>query len=107
MNLTDLKSRIDIIDVLEKLGARFEERSWAGWDDEFPVYCPFCEDIDSRKPAGRANVLKNLYFCFNCGVGGDIISITQEHIKRADRLPATFNDAVSWLTETFGVDDAA
>ena len=109
MGVQELKKRIDILDVLEESGARFE--MWQvygknpGWDDEVCVFCPFCEDRDSRKPAGRANILKQLYFCFNCGAGGDVISVAQRHLTSEEGLAPPFSTVVSWLQETFGVED--
>lgn len=66
-----MNDETDILKVLDFFGARYSEwGSWISYNDEIEVYCPFCEDKDSRKPAGRVNVLKNVYFCFACGAGG-------------------------------------
>ena len=61
-----------ITEVLDLFGARWGSNDQFGysWGDEIEVFCPFCEDRESRKPAGRVNVLKNVYFCFSCGAGG-------------------------------------
>lgn len=60
---------VDILEVLDFFGVRYVKWGWT-YSDEIEVFCPFCEDKDSRRPAGRVNVLKNVYFCFNCGAGG-------------------------------------
>jgi len=101
-----LKARISITDVLVKVGARVAEVGLM--DEEVKVYCPFCEDAASRRPAGRANELKGVYHCWFCGFGGDIISIAREHLfQEAKKDPTwgaygvSFNDAVAWLLENF------
>jgi DNA primase len=91
--IDDLKARTNIVTVLEKLGARTQFSK--GWDDEVYVYCPFCEDATSSKPAGRANPLKGLYFCFSCGFGADVIKLVQEHEGME------FGEAIAYLEELF------
>lgn len=91
----DLKKRIDIIEVLSELGAKFE---WpAGWDEEVKVFCPFCEDRDSNRPAGSAHPIKQVYHCFSCGVGGDIVSLAAYHLGE----DVTFKQVLDWLDGTF------
>jgi hypothetical protein len=59
----------DILEVLEFFGATFPEGVFV-IGEEVEYYCPFCADATSHRPAGRANVLKNVCHCFACGVGG-------------------------------------
>ncbi len=102
-----LKARIDILDVLKKFGAKM--RIGAAWDDEVAVFCPFCEDGQSHKPAARANNLKGLYYCYHCGFGGDIISLVQRHLddqkgESTDlwgSYTSSFEDTLAWLEENF------
>jgi len=99
-----LKSRVDIVDLLFKIGGS------GGWaqpnfaDEEVQVFCPFCEDRHSHKPAGRANELKQLYFCFNCGTGGDVIHLARRHLTDTRGEEVTFGDTLAWLEETFPED---
>jgi DNA primase len=113
MNTIELKARIDIIEVLLKAGARVP--STDDWGDmEVKVFCPFCEDLNSHKPAGRANPVKGLYHCFNCHFGGDIIDIAKRVIDEDDggeydevfgTYSATYDQAVDWLVENFPDED--
>ncbi len=94
-----LKQEVDILQVLEYIGARFG--GGAVWEDELGVFCPFCEDRDSRRAAGRANIIKQLYHCFNCDVGGDVITLVKVYQS------CDFDTAVQWLIDTFGVGDVS
>lgn len=71
-----IRARSDILQILEEAGGRIQ--MGRSWEDEVQVFCPFCEDAASKKPAGRANTLKGLYFCFSCGFGGDAIKLIRE-----------------------------
>lgn len=87
-----VKARVDVANVLEALGARFDIET-GGWDDEDRFYCPFCADLGSNKPAGRANSLTGLWFCFACGSGGDIFTA----VKLARGVD--FNEALQWVLD--------
>jgi DNA primase len=91
------KARVKIVDVLERLGARFPVDDWgsAAWDDETSFYCPFCDDLGSHKAAGRANELKGLWHCFACGSGGDIFNA----VKQARAV--SFDEALQWVLDQF------
>lgn len=96
------KDSVDILDVLVKAGARIgnanARHGW--WDDEVSVFCPFCEDFASRRPAGRANTTKQLYHCWACGFGGDVITIARKYLATPDDLDgkAPMSVATEWLT---------
>jgi len=91
--IDDVRARADLLEVLEEMGARWQIGQ--NWDTETMVFCPFCDDKDSKKPAGRANQLKGLYFCFNCGTGGDVIKLVQIDLELG------FDDALDWLDKKF------
>ncbi len=97
-DIKELKRKADILSVLERVGARTGYPGQA-WVEEIYVYCPFCEDRDSSKPAGRANIVKQLYHCFNCGFGGDSITLAKQYTG------GDFRQAVAWLEDEFGVED--
>ena len=101
-DVKELKARIDITELLLELGARVEFPD--SWDDEIRVYCPFCSDRDSNKPAGRASQLKQVYHCFACGIGGDIISLAGQHL--GDGADITFKQILEWLDGTFPAEQA-
>jgi DNA primase len=99
-----LKARVSILDVLLQVGGRIQTKAF-NFDDEVPVWCPFCSDHDSRKPAGRANDVKGVYHCFACGFGGDVIDIARRYLGEDDEAwgayPASFETAIEWLEKTF------
>jgi hypothetical protein len=105
-DLRDLKARVDILDVLDKIGARTEMGE--SYDDEVKVWCPFCEDADSHDPAASASPLKGLYFCYACGFGGTIIDVARQAIRKEGPVDSVFGSygpsigqAVAWLEENF------
>ena len=65
----------DILEVLDFFGAEYAGGDHHWFADEVEVYCPFCEDAHSHRPAGRVNPLKNVYYCFACGAGGGPASL--------------------------------
>lgn len=92
--VTETKARVNVTHVLERLGARFPI-TYASWDDETQFFCPFCDDLASERPAGRANEMKGLWHCFACGSGGDIFNA----VRQARNVP--FDEALQWVIEEF------
>ena len=84
-----VKAAADILDVvgartqLRKAGARYTGR------------CPFHEE---RTPSFSVNAVDKLYYCFGCGVGGDVISFVKE-TENTD-----FSGAIEWLADRFRVE---
>jgi len=108
-DLRDLKARANILDVLDRIGARTKMPE--SWDDEVPVWCPFCADAGSNKPAARANPLKGLYFCYACGFGGDVISVVRRYLERDGYgvwgTYSAFDVAVKWLEQYYPAEEEA
>ena len=83
-----VKASADFVDVvsartqLRKSGARYSGR------------CPF---HDERTPSFSVNPVDKLYYCFGCGVKGDLITFVRE----TEGLD--FVGAVEWLGERFRV----
>lgn len=94
----ETKARVKVADVLDRLGAQFYAESYAAWDDEVRFYCPFCEDLDSDKPAGRANDMKGVWHCFACNAGGDIFTAVQK------ARGVGFDEALQWVLDQFPVE---
>lgn len=101
-----LKARIDILDLLKIVGARIDGEELY-FDQEVRVYCPFCSDANSRKPAGRANPVKGLYHCWACGFGGDIIDVARQFLSEDESgdlfgsYAVPFDVVVQWLEGKF------
>src|ERR671935_1788105 len=87
-SVEEVKAAADIVAVisartpLRKAGARFIGR------------CPFHEE---RTPSFSVNPQDNLYYCFGCGAGGDLITFVRE----TENLD--FAGAIEWLAERTGV----
>lgn len=92
-DLNALRARISVLDVLEKANAVFTADG--AFDEEVPFFCPFCDDVGSTKPAGRANPLKGLWHCWACNRGGDVITAVMEW------KGGSFTDALTWLLVEF------
>ena len=88
MTLKELKDSSDIIDVvskhvsLKKNGANFK------------ALCPFHSE---KTPSFIVSPDKQIYHCFGCGRGGDVIKFLMEVNN------VSFNEAVMHLAETMGV----
>ena len=88
-SLERVKQAADIVEVisahtdLRRQGAR-----WVG-------LCPF---HDERTPSFSVDAQENLYHCFGCGVGGDVIKFIEEK----DGLG--FAEAVELLADRYGVE---
>jgi DNA primase len=87
-SIRDLKSRVNIVDVvsavvtLRKAGASFKG------------LCPFHNE---KTPSFHVSPDRGMYKCFGCGKGGDIISFTME----TEHL--TFSEAAETLARRFNV----
>lgn len=88
-----LKDEIPMYDVLDEIGAKMY--SPVPLAQQVGVWCPFCHDRDSEHPGASINTLKDLYYCFVCGFGGDIITVAMEYNHQS------FEDACKWLTANF------
>lgn len=102
-SLADLKARVPIVELLELAGARFPH-SWAAVNDETPYFCPWCNDRDSRNPAGSAHILKNVFHCWTCNRGGSVIDAAIYHLEENGE-PAEVADAVRFLQTRWPGDD--
>ncbi len=86
--LEDIKSRVDIVDFisgyvqLKKAG-----QNWKG-------LCPFHSE---KTPSFTVNQAKQIFHCFGCGTGGDIITFVSKH----DNL--SFHESVNLLAKRAGI----
>lgn len=76
-----------ILDVVRRLGLGVPESTYGR---EHVVRCPFHDDED---PSLTLNAAENLWYCFPCGEGGDVIRLVE------DVREVQFHAAVKWIAE--------
>ncbi len=86
--IDDLKSHADIVQVVqERVPLRRSGTAWKG-------LCPFHGE---KTPSFQVHGERGFFYCFGCGVGGDVIKF----IELFDKVP--FPDAVRQLAGRFGL----
>lgn len=86
--LEEIKSRIDIIDFISGyVQLKKSGQNWKG-------LCPFHQE---KTPSFTVNQSKQIFHCFGCGEGGDVITFLLKH----DRL--SFHEAVTMLAKKAGI----
>jgi DNA primase len=86
--LEDIKSRIDIIDFISGyVQLKKSGQNWKG-------LCPFHQE---KTPSFTVSQSKQIFHCFGCGAGGDVITFLLKH----DRL--SFHEAVTMLAKKAGI----
>jgi len=90
-DITLIKSRVSILDVIGNDVALSRRGSnWVG-------LCPFHEE---KTPSFTISPTKELYHCFGCGAGGDLVNYVQRH----DAL--TYPQAIAALASRAGIQPA-
>ena len=67
---SEIKSKLDIVEVGEFYGLQLDKHN--------KCVCPF---HDEKTPSFSISKSKQMYYCFGCGVGGDVISLTEKLLK--------------------------
>lgn len=86
--IEEIKSRIDIIDFISD----YVQLKKAG--QNYKGLCPFHPE---KIPSFMVSPSKQIFHCFGCGIGGDIISFLMKH----DNL--SFNEAKKYIAEKAGI----
>ena len=81
---------LPIFDVCSKLGITLKGKGKL-------TKRTLCWHHNDTHPSMRVNKEKNLYKCFVCGEGGDVIKLVQEHEN------LVFREACDWLVKEFNV----
>ena len=86
--LEDIKSRIDIVDFISGyVQLKKSGQNWKG-------LCPFHQE---KTPSFMVSQSKQIFHCFGCGAGGDVITFLLKH----DSL--SFHEAVTMLAQKAGI----
>ena len=86
--IDEVRSANDIVDVIsERIPVKRTGRS-------FKALCPFHEE---KTPSFNINQERQIYHCFGCGVGGNVISFVMEYDKIG------FIDALKLLADRAGI----
>ncbi|UCE79420.1 MAG: DNA primase [Nitrospiraceae bacterium] len=86
--LDDIKSKIDIVDVIsDYVHLKKAGQNWKG-------LCPFHTE---KTPSFTVSPSRQRFHCFGCGVGGDVIQFITEHEKYS------FKEALDVLAKRAGI----
>ncbi len=87
--LEEIKSKIDIVDfVSDYVQLKKSGQNYKG-------LCPFHSE---KTPSFMVSHAKQIFHCFGCGVGGDVISFLMKH----DNL--SFNEATRYIAKKAGIE---
>lgn len=102
IKIDQVKDRVLIPDYINKIVK--QEMPWyftdytIDFDNRPYIKCPLHgEDT----PSFRYYEETNTFFCFGCGVGGDVIKLHREFVDRINNEKVNFNDAVEFLFDAF------
>src|SRR3972149_7330557 len=87
--LEEIKTRIDIVDFISE----YVQVKKSG--QNFKALCPFHSE---KTPSFMVNPSKQIFHCFGCGVGGDVVSFLMKH----ENIP--FNEALHNIAKKAGID---
>ena len=87
--IEEIRSRNDIVDVIS---------SYIKLQKKGSSYFGLCPFHNEKSPSFSVSRSKQMYYCFGCGVGGNVITFIMEYEN------FTFSEAVRYLAERAGID---
>ena len=87
--IDEIRSRSDIVEVISECGIALRP---AGRD--FKALCPFHNE---KTPSFTVSVQKQIFYCFGCQTGGNIVSFVQKHEGKS------FIETIEWLAERVNI----
>ncbi len=87
--IDEILRRSDIVEVISECGVSLRA---AGRD--FKALCPFHTE---KTPSFSVSVQKQIFYCFGCQTGGNVISFIQKHEGKS------FIEAIAWLAERLNI----
>lgn len=88
--IDEILSRSDIVEVISECGVSLRA---AGRD--FKALCPFHTE---KTPSFSVSVQKQIFYCFGCQTGGNVISFLQKHEGKS------FIEAIEWLADRLNIE---
>ncbi|MBW2653639.1 MAG: helicase [Deltaproteobacteria bacterium] len=86
--ITEIKNAADIVDIIsETVDLKLAGKDYIG-------SCPF---HDEKTPSFTVSCVKQMYYCFGCGTGGDVI----EFLVKKNNI--SFLDAAKQLADRYGI----
>ncbi len=86
--LEEIKSKVDIVDFISD----YAQLKKSG--QNYKALCPFHSE---KTPSFMVSPTKQIFHCFGCGVGGDVVSFLMKH----DNI--SFNEAVRYISKKAGI----
>ena len=87
--IEEIRSRNDIVDVIS---------SYIKLQKKGSSYFGLCPFHNEKSPSFSVSRSKQMYYCFGCGVGGNVITFIMEYEN------FTFSEAVRFLAERAGIE---
>ena len=88
--IDEIRSRSDIVEVISECGVVLRP---AGRD--YKGLCPF---HDEKTPSFTVSLQKQMFYCFGCQTGGNVISFVQKHEGK------NFIETLEWLAGRLNID---
>ena len=88
--IDEIRSRSDIVEVISECGVALRA---AGRD--YKGLCPF---HDEKTPSFTVSPQKQMFYCFGCQTGGNVISFVQKHEGK------NFIETLEWLAGRLNID---
>jgi DNA primase len=86
--LEEIKSRVDIVNLISRyVGLKKSGQNWKG-------LCPFHSE---KTPSFTVNEAKQIFHCFGCGAGGDVITFLMKYEN------VSFHEATGILAKDAGI----
>ena len=85
----EIRTRSDIVEVISECGVPLRP---AGRD--YKALCPF---HDEKTPSFSVSVEKQIFYCFGCQTGGNVISFVQKYEGKS------FIETITWLAERLNI----
>lgn len=87
--IDEIRTRTNIVEVVSECGVALRP---AGRD--YKGLCPF---HDEKTPSFTVSVEKQMFYCFGCQTGGNVISFIQKHEGKS------FRETVEWLADRLNI----